>query len=188
MSYPIFNSGKYAMKYRYQYLADLMDTGKSIIHFRPLLKERCEHRHLQLETTLVDWEKIIENMQAGIENDSNNDIDDLTQSLNKSMGEKANANNPEVYKEENNKKPVTRQKKVLTLKAQLSAEEFDRLTRRFTKTIRMYEKDGNNVDRLTLYKLKQYLKLRVRNNDITEEQKNKSINYVKQLIEEAKAK
>ncbi|MGZ2547194.1 hypothetical protein, partial [Staphylococcus saprophyticus] len=80
------------------------------------------------------------------------------------------------------------QKKVLTLKAQLSAEEFDRLTRRFTKTIRMYEKDGNNVDRLTLYKLKQYLKLRVRNNDITEEQKNKSINYVKQLIEEAKAK
>ncbi|WP_312585400.1 hypothetical protein, partial [Staphylococcus aureus] len=89
-----------------------------------------------------------------------NDIDDLTQSLNKSMGEKANANNPEVYKEENNKKPVTRQKKVLTLKAQLSAEEFDRLTRRFTKTIRMYEKDGNNVDRLTLYKLKQYLKLR----------------------------
>ena len=52
----------------------------------------------------------------------------------------------------------------------------------------MYEKDGNNVDRLTLYKLKQYLKLRVRNNDITEEQKNKSINYVKQLIEEAKAK
>ncbi|MDN5602277.1 MAG: hypothetical protein L0G24_02820, partial [Staphylococcus equorum] len=115
-------------------------------------------------------------------------IDDLTQSLNKSMGEKANANNSEAYKEENNKKPVTRQKKVLTLKAQLSAEEFDRLTRRFTKTIRMYEEDGNNVDRLTLYKLKQYLKLRVRNNDITEEQKNKSINYVEQLIEEAKAK
>lgn len=188
MSYPIFNSGKYAMKYRYQYLADLMDTDKSIIHFRPLLKERCEHRHLQLETTLVDWEKIIENMQSGIEDDSNNDIDDLTQSINKSMGEKTNANNPEAYKEENNKKPVIRQKKVLTLKAQLSAEEFDRLTRRFAKTIRMYEKDGNNVDRLTLYKLKQYLKLRVRNSDITEEQKNKSINYVEQLIEEAKAK
>lgn len=186
MSYPIFNSGKYAMKYRYQYLADLMDTNKSIIHFRPLLKERCEHRHLQLETTLVDWDKIIENMQAGIEDD--NDKEDLTQSLNQAMGEKANANNPEAYKEENNKKPVTRQKKVLTLKAQLSAEEFDRLTRRFTKTIRMYESDGNNVDRLTLYKLKQYLKLRVRNNDITEEQKNKSIDYVKQLIEEAKAK
>ncbi|EVP44965.1 hypothetical protein P324_02704, partial [Staphylococcus aureus M1580] len=32
MSYPIFNDGKYAMKYRYQYLSDLMDTSQSIIH------------------------------------------------------------------------------------------------------------------------------------------------------------
>lgn len=188
MSYPIFNSGKYAMKYRYQYLADLMDTNKSIIHFRPLLKERCEHRHLQLETTLVDWDKIIQNMQAGIEDGINNDNDDLAQSLNKSTYEKENVNSPETYKQENNKEPVIRQKKILTLKAQLSEEEFDRLKRRFTKTIRMYEEDGNNVDRLTLYKLKAYLKIRVRNNDITEEQKNKSIKFVEQLIEEAKAK
>ncbi|MDK9850193.1 VirD4-like conjugal transfer protein, CD1115 family [Staphylococcus equorum] len=188
MSYPIFNSGKYAMKYRYQYLADLMDTSKSILHFRPLLKERCEHRHLQLETTLVDWDKIIEDMQAGIEDNDSNAIDDFTNSLNKGIGEHLNTNSPESYKEDGNKKPVTRQKKVLTLKTQLSAEEFDRLTRRFTKTIRLYEADGNKIDSLTLYKLKEYLKLRVRNNDITEEQKNKSINYVKQLVEEAKAK
>jgi hypothetical protein len=36
-----------------------------------------EHRHLQLETTLVDWDKIIENMQAGIEDNDNNAIDVL---------------------------------------------------------------------------------------------------------------
>lgn len=188
MSYPIFNSGKDAMKYRYQYLADLMDTSKSILYFRPLLKERCEHRHLQLETTLVDWDKIIEDMQAGIEDNDSNAIDDFTNSLNKGIGDHSNTNNPESYKEDNNKKTVTRQKKVLTLKAQLSAEEFDRLTRRFSKTIRIYEEDGNNVDKLTLYTLKQYLKLRMKNNDITKEQKDKSINYVEQLIEEAKAK
>lgn len=102
MSYPIFNSGKYALKYRYQYLADLMDTSKSIIHFRPLLKERCEHRHLQLETTLVDWDKIIEDMQQGIENDGTNTADTTNNNQ---------PNNPETYKEKGNKKPVTRQKK-----------------------------------------------------------------------------
>ncbi|WP_407808338.1 hypothetical protein, partial [Staphylococcus aureus] len=78
-------------------------------------------------------------MQAGIEDNDNNAIDDFTNSLNKGIGEHLNTNNAESYKEDSNKKPVTRQKKVLTLKAQLSAEEFDRLTRRFTKTIRLYE-------------------------------------------------
>lgn len=187
MSYPIFNSGKYAMKYRYQYLNDLMDTSNSIIHFRPLLKERCEHRHLQLETTLVDWEKIIEDMQEGNDNDTSA-IDEVDNGNNESISNQQKINDPNTYKEKNNNKTVVRQKKISTLKAQLSQEDFDRLTRRFRKTIKLVEEDGNKIERLTLYKLKQYLKIRVKNEDITEEQKNKSIEYVEKLIEEAKAR
>lgn len=179
MSYPIFNSGKYALKYRYQYLADLMDTSKSIIHFRPLLKERCEHRHLQLETTLVDWDKIIEDMQQGIENDATNTTDTTNNNQ---------PNNPETYKEKGNKKPVTRQKKVLTLKAQLSEQNFDKLIRRFSKTIRLYEEDGGDIEKLTLYSLKRYLNVRVKNNEIDVEQNKNNVRYVEELIEEAKAK
>ncbi|MCU7774356.1 type IV secretory system conjugative DNA transfer family protein [Staphylococcus aureus] len=135
MSYPIFNDGKYAMKYRYQYLSDLMDTSQSIIHFRPMLKARCEHRHLQLEATLVDWDKRIEEMQEGIDGqkEENKNINDINQ-----------------YKKSNEEGNVAvRVKRLETLKEKVGDAIFDKITRRFERYLRTYAEQGKNVNTIT---------------------------------------
>ncbi|MCD0525273.1 TraM recognition domain-containing protein, partial [Staphylococcus aureus] len=169
MSYPIFNDGKYAMKYRYQYLSDLMDTSQSIIHFRPMLKARCEHRHLQLEATLVDWDKRIEEMQEGIDGqkEENKNINDINQ-----------------YKKSNEEGNVAvRVKRLETLKDKVGDAVFDKITRRFERYLRTYAEQGKNVNTITQKKLEELV---LADSEVKEEEKTKRIEMIKKLIKEAK--
>ncbi|GBS53724.1 hypothetical protein M1KS0526p1_2472 [Staphylococcus aureus] len=169
MSYPIFNDGKYAMKYRYQYLSDLMDTSQSIIHFRPMLKARCEHRHLQLEATLVDWDKLIEEMQEGIDGqkEENKNINDINQ-----------------YKKSNEEGNVAvRVKRLETLKDKVGDAVFDKITRRFERYLRTYAEQGKNVNTITQKKLEELV---LADSEVKEEEKTKRIEMIKKLIKEAK--
>lgn len=170
MSYPIFNDGKYAMKYRYQYLSDLMDTSQSIIHFRPMLKARCEHRHLQLEATLVDWDKRIEEMQEGIDGQKeqeNKNINDINQ-----------------YKQSNEEGNVAvRVKRLETLKEKVGDAIFDKITRRFERYLRTYAEQGKNVNTITQKKLEELVSA---DNEVKEEEKTKRIEMIQKFIKEAK--
>ena len=171
--YPIFNHGKRAMKYRYQYLGDIVDTNKSIIHYKGRFKELCEHRDLNLETTLVDWQSKIDEMQKEYNNPSE---DEQSVESNK----QDSVNNINHYQNNNTANIVKAQK---FYSKEVGERAFTVICRRL-KHIINFDSFDKPKEKLTLPELRNAIKQANRNNEINDQQCNQAIQFLQSFKEE----
>lgn len=172
--YPIFNHGKRAMKYRYQYLSDIVDTDRSIIHYKGRFKELCEHRDLNLETTLVDWQSKIDEMQRAYngENADDSNIENQTSS---------NVNDVNNYKNNNNKSAkMLKAEKFLS--KELGERKFAVICRRLQHIID-FNKFDKPKEKLTLPEIRNAIKQANKNNEIEDEDCSKALEFLQNYKE-----
>ena len=160
------------MKYRYQYLSDIVDTDRSIIHYKGLFKELCEHRDLNLETTLVDWQRKIDQMQEAYneesdeENTSNRNTNDDVNNLNNYQN--------------NNSANIIRAQKFLS--KEVGERQFTAICRRLHHIID-FDSFDKPKEKLTLPEIRNAIKQANKNNDINDEQCNKAIEFLQKCKE-----
>ena len=161
------------MKYRYQYLGDIVDTNKSIIHYKGRFKELCEHRDLNLETTLVDWQSKIDEMQKEYNNPSE---DEQSVESNK----QDSVNNINHYQNNNTANIVKAQK---FYSKEVGERAFTVICRRL-KHIINFDSFDKPKEKLTLPELRNAIKQANRNNEINDQQCNQAIQFLQSFKEE----
>lgn len=167
--YPIFNHGKRAMKYRYQYLSDIVDTNRSIIHYKGRFKELCEHRDLNLETTLVDWQSKIDQMQK----EHNGENEQETNNQENDVNDKNN------YR---NKNSATIRKAEKFIYKEIGKGRFEALTRRLGHIIK-FDSFDKPKEKLTMPDIRGAIRKAHANKDINESQCSKAIEFLEKHVE-----
>lgn len=176
--YPIFNYGKYSMKYRYEFIDKILDTNRSIIHYKGRFKELCEHRDLNLKNTLVDWQTKIDKMQ----DQYNNNESDTEKNEDSSVLTATNANDIEQYK--NNKSTSANIIKAEPFYSKSVGERTFEIVIRRLKGIVDFDSFKKPIDKLTKAEIRNGLKKSFEDGNIDEDKYNKFV----QLIESKKQK